>query len=134
MATLTIIDNEFVTLWYHEDSKIVHHQFHKFLFGEPFRECLSNGVETLRKYKAEKWLSDDRNNSAIPKEDFDWSTNEWRPDAIEAGWRFWALVLPESVVGQMSLTNIIRHFYQDGPVRVELFSDPDEAVKWLEAQ
>jgi hypothetical protein len=134
MATLTIIENEFVSLWYHEEVKIVHHQFHKFLYGEPFRACLTQGIELLKKYGAAKWLSDDLNNSAIPKEDSEWSSNVWRPSAIAAGWRYWALILPEKVVGQMSLKSIIRQFYQDSPVKVEFFSDPPSARKWLEAQ
>ena len=31
MSKITILDNEYVTLWYHPDHGIVHHQFHKYI-------------------------------------------------------------------------------------------------------
>ena len=88
----------------------------------------------MEQKKATKWLSDDRYNSALPKEDFEWSTTVWRPRAIAAGWRYWALVLPEKVTGQMSLKKILDGFYGDSPVTYSLFSDPADAIKWLKAQ
>ncbi len=36
MNRTTEIDNEFVTMWYYPDEKIVHHQFHKFISGGRF--------------------------------------------------------------------------------------------------
>jgi hypothetical protein len=133
MASETVIDNEFVTMWYHAGSKIVHHQFHKFLHGEPFRECLMEGLKLMKERLAQKWLSDDRMNAALPVEDYEWSTTKWRPRAIGAGWRYWAIVLPEKVVGQMTMNRILQ-LYEDSPVTVKLFSDPQEALTWLEEQ
>ena len=72
-------------------------------------------------------------NAALPPEDYEWSTTEWRPRAIRAGWRFWALVLPQRIVGQMSMQRILQ-LYDDSPVTVKLFSDPVEARTWLEGQ
>ena len=66
-------------------------------------------------------------------EDYEWSTREWRPKAIKAGWRYWALVLPLKIVGQLTMQRILR-LYEEGPVTVKLFSDPDEARAWLESQ
>ena len=33
-SKITVMENEFVTVWYHADKKIVHHQFHKFIHGK----------------------------------------------------------------------------------------------------
>ena len=134
MSDQTIVDCEHFSLLYHEDTKIVHHQFHQYVFGEKFRECLLKGLELMEQKKATKWLSDDRNNAALSKEDFEWSTTVWRPRAIEAGWRHWALVLPASVTGQMSLKTILDQFYGDGPVTYSLFNDPDAAMTWLKSR
>ena len=134
MAVRTIIDCEQFCLVYHDESKIIHHQYRKFMYGECFRECLMKGVELMEQTRATKWLSDDRNTSALPKEDFEWSTTIWRPRAIAAGWRYWALVLPEKVTGQMTFRKILDEFYGDSPVTYELFNDPDEAMTWLKAQ
>ena len=67
MSLITILDNEYVTLWYHPDKQIIHHQFHKFLYGQAFRDAMNAGTEAMKKYGAHKWLSDDRKNSASKK-------------------------------------------------------------------
>jgi hypothetical protein len=133
MSKMTIIDNEFVTLWYYPEKKIVHHQFHKFLYGQAFRDALNAGVELLQKYGAQKWLSDDRKNSALPKEDVEWAETDWFPRTKKAGWKYWALVLPEQVIGQMNMKRFVRDYSEQG-VTVQVFSDPAEAMIWLEKQ
>jgi hypothetical protein len=133
MSKMIIIDNEFVTLWYYPEKKIVHHQFHKFLYGQAFRDDLNAGTELLQKYGAQKWLSDDRKNSALPKEDVEWAETDWFPRTKKAGWKYWALVLPEQVIGQMNMKRFIRDYSAQG-LTVQVFSDPEAAMSWLEKQ
>lgn len=51
---------------------------------------------------------------------------------VKLGWKYWAVVLPEKVVGQLGVK---RHFeeYSKVGVTARLFTDSDEAMKWLEA-
>jgi len=130
---ITIIDNEYATLLYHPEAKIVHHQFHQPLSGQPFRDVLIKGVETFKEHDAKKWLSDDRGNSALTPEDGDWGTNTWTPQVIEAGWKYWAVVMPKKIIGQMNMQRWIK-MYEEMGVTVQVFSDPDEAMSWLESQ
>jgi len=133
MEKEVVLDNEFVTIWYHHDKKVVHHQFHKFTCAKDLQDALSQGAAILEKNGARKWLSDDRKNTVIGKEDMEWTATVWRPRVIKAGWKYWALVLPEKIVGQMVMKRIVKE-YADTGVTVKLFSDPDEAMKWLETQ
>jgi hypothetical protein len=133
MEKITILDNEYVTVWYHPEKKIVHHQFHKFLYGEPLREALTEGTNALKEYGAQKWLSDDRQNSALPAEDMEWATTEWFPKTKAAGWKYWAIVLPEKVVGQLNMKRIAKNHTEQGVI-TEFFTKPDEAMAWLEQQ
>ena len=48
MNKITISDTEYATLWYHSDAKIVHHQFHKFIHGDEFRQVLEKGLEIFK--------------------------------------------------------------------------------------
>lgn len=132
MAQLTILDNEYATLWYHEESKIVHHKFHKFIYGDKFRDILEKGLESFEKYGAQKWLSDDRNNSALPKDDGGWALTQWGPRVMGLHWRYWAVVLPDKVLGQSNLNWFMTEYIQQGLV-VKAFEDADEALKWLES-
>jgi hypothetical protein len=131
MAKLTIIDNPDITLWYYEETKIIHHQIHKPSRGESFRQVLAEGLNLVRKTGAKKWLSDDRNNIVQTPEDVDWATTVWTPEMIKAGWKYWALILPEIMLGELNMKHFIKDFEQLDFV-VKVFTNPGEAIKWLE--
>ena len=128
-----ILDNEYITVWYYPDKKIVHHQMHKFTYGKTLHDGLSAGAAILEEKGAQKWLSDDRKNTGLGKDDMNWTATVWRPRVVKAGWKYWALVLPEKIIGQMSMKRIIEEYANTG-VTVQMFSDPDEAMRWLETQ
>jgi hypothetical protein len=133
MSKATLIDNDYVTLWYDPEKKIVHHKFHKYIYGQQFRDVLEKGLEVFKEKGSQKWLSDDRNNSALPTEDTNWAQSNWAPRVIAAGWKYWAIVLPEKVIGQMNMQHFIDNYSEKG-VAVQVFSDPDEALSWLKSQ
>ena len=125
-----IIETPFASLWYYPEERIVHHQIHRFIFGEAFRELLTKGAEVMKENGATRWVSDDRNNGALSTEDKAWADTIWRPMALRSGWKTWAIVLPETVVGQMNIRRII----QAEEVRcleIQLFTSPDDALAWI---
>lgn len=130
MSTETIIDNEYVTLVYHADTKIVHHTFHKTIQGDPFRNTLNTGLEIFKKYGAHKWLSDDRNNSTVPDDDTLWAKTQWFPKVIEAGWQYWAIVWPQQTLGMMNMKEFMDTYRPFG-LQVMAFKDPKPAMLWL---
>ena len=132
METQVIIDNEYATLWYHPEAKTVHHQFHKFIHGDAFREILNRGIEVCATFGAHKWLSDDRHNSTLTKEDGEWAIVDWSQRVFAAGWKYWAVVLPDRKIGQTNLNLFMREYIARG-LEVRVFEDPDEALKWLES-
>jgi hypothetical protein len=91
---------------------------------------LNLGVVAMAKYGAAKWLSDDRNNSVLSPEDTEWSMNNWFPRAIQAGWKYWALVVPQDILAQMNLKEFVDSYFDQG-LRIMVFSNSDEAMKWL---
>ena len=129
---LTILDTEYATLWFHPEAKIVHHQFHKFIYGEQFRNVLEKGLEVFMEKGATKWLSDDRKNSALPTEDMEWGLNDWNPRVFGAGWKYWAIVIPDKVVGQMNIDRLMKENIERG-LTAKVFDDLDEALQWLES-
>jgi len=130
MAQITVIDNPNITLWYHPDTKIVHHQIHKFTSGQLLRDSLIAGAELFEKHQACKWLSDDRLSGPVAQEDKDWNAVNWVPRVRKAGWKYWALVVPEKTVAQMNLRRFQEEFSKSG-VTVQTFTDPEAAMKWL---
>ncbi|HEX7491581.1 MAG TPA: hypothetical protein VF337_07735 [Candidatus Limnocylindrales bacterium] len=133
MAPEVILDNEHATLWYRPDTRIVHHQIHKFVHGDSLRNVLNQGLEPVKLHKAQKWLSDDRANSALTPDDTTWAQTVWFPQVVAAGWKHWAVVMPEKVVGQLNMKQWVTQYKSLG-INSQVFADPDEALKWLAAQ
>jgi hypothetical protein len=133
MPGIVALDNEFVTVGCGPGSGIVHHEMHRFVVSAMFRQALETGLQLMKTHRASKWLSDDRRNGAISNDDVAWARKSWRPRAIAAGFRTWAMVLPESVVGSMRTRRIVEDARRSG-ITVEIFDDPAGARSWLEGQ
>jgi hypothetical protein len=110
---------------------MIHHRMKAYCHGAAFREALTKGLEAMERYRATKWLSDDRANGALLNEDSEWAIKVWSPRAMAAGWKHWAVVQPAQVIGQINLRKFIKG-YADIGINARMFSDPDEAMKWLD--
>lgn len=132
MTDSPILSNQYATVVFHYDKKIVHHTFHQPISGEAFRQVLNTGIELLRLHGATKWLSDDRGNGPLSPEDTEWSKTNWFPRAFEAGWKYWALVVPEDIYAQMNLKEFVDSYYEQG-LRIMVFVEPDAALRWLDS-
>lgn len=131
MARITILENDYVSLYFHTDKKIVHHIYKPPIGGEHLKHALNTGVKLLKEYNAVKWLSDNRAIDATTEEETHWINTTWLPNAMDAGWQYWALVVPGTIKARMNMNEFVTAFYEEG-VRVMVFTDPDEAMYWLE--
>ena len=130
MSTETIFDSQSGTIWYHPDTKILHHKIHKYMYDQEFKDFLMMGTNTLKEKGSQKWLSDDQTNLVISKEHMAWGEREWFPKTIAAGWKYWAIVKPKNVIGQMDLEKMAKDYGTKG-VEARFFDNPDDAYHWL---
>jgi hypothetical protein len=128
-----VLETEFARLSYDARYKIVHHELRSFVHGHALREVLEAGLDLFRARGARKWLSDDRRNGPITTADGEWALHDWAPRVIAAGWKYWAVVLPEKVLGQMNMRRWIETYSKLGVV-AQAFTDLEEARAWLRAQ
>jgi len=133
MSINIIEKNDYATMYYHPESKIIHHEFNKFIYGDVFRAFLLKGTETMIETGATKWLSDDRKNPVMRAEDMDWALKIWFPGTLKAGWKSWAIVQPEGILAKVTMEKLMNDYSEAG-VNTKFFIDPDEALKWLESQ
>lgn len=131
MPSINIIDNEYARLSFDPDKKIVHHCFHPNLDGENLRAVLNGGIELMKTHQAYKWLSDNRELKPHSEEDGRWVNEDWLPRVIAAGWKYWALVVPDDVKGRINMVEFVESFYEKG-IRIMVFTDFDAAWDWLE--
>lgn len=130
MGRVPVLENDSVSLWRYEESRIVHHEFHGHIWGEHFRQTLELGARVFETYGANSWLSDERANCSLPFEDADWARTVWFPRVQRAGWKNWAIVLPKHVIGQMNMKRLISIYSALG-ISTQTFEDPDTALRWL---
>jgi hypothetical protein len=131
---ITKIENEYANLWYYPNEHIIHHQFLQPVFGEIFHSVLMTGLDLMKQYGAQKWLSDDRLNSSLPAEDSAWSQDYWLPRAFQAGWKYWAVLPPIKARGRINMERLTEFVGKRRGMEIEIFSDPDEAWQWLYRQ
>lgn len=130
MNKIQIADNPQISVWFYPEQAIIYSCMKGFCYGADYRDALMKGVETMKAHKAVKWLSDNRLGGAVARDEEEWGEKVWIPAARAARWKHWGVVLPERVIGQISLKRLLKQYDNLG-INVRFFSDPDEAMKWL---
>jgi hypothetical protein len=130
MPPVVVLDTKQITVRYYPESKIIHHEMHEYTHGKDFRDALMAGVEAMKRYGADKWLSDDRKNPVLNSDDRQWGEDVWAPQVLKAGWKYWAIVQPEKALARVRMEERGEAFAKRG-VTVEFFSEPGEALRWL---
>ena len=131
MLPITIIDNEYITMEYLPDKKVIFHIVHKPIGHPELVEALNAGTEALKKYGACKWLSDDRLNGPLSPESVEYGFKDWGPRTIAAGWKYWGNVVPKELVAAGTLVPVIQAYYDMG-LRMMVFTDVEKATEWLD--
>ncbi len=130
MSTVTVLDDEYMGLWYYPETGIVHHRIKKFLPQGGFRKLLSASAELLETHRATKYVSDDRSNVVVDPEDIKWADDNWYPRVAMAGLKHWALVLPVTMVGTVQTKSVVATRRRQG-LEVESFGSLEDALAWL---
>lgn len=133
MNKLLVLDNALITVWVYPERKMLHHVMKAYCYGSDFREALTKGTEAMRLHKATKWFSDDRASGPLTKDDEEWAYKVWFPQTVVAGWKHWGILPPEKVIAQIKYARATRSWAELG-INASVFSDPDAAMKWLDAQ
>src|SRR5271166_4845497 len=115
MSAITVLSNDYFDLLYHEESKIIHHIFKPPMGSDQIQEVLSAGTDLLEKNRATKWLSDNRQLAvAFSDEAAQWVNEVWLPRTVRAGWKYWAMVVPEAIIGRADHVKYVESFYDTG--------------------
>lgn len=112
-----------------ESERIIFKKFSGFIKADELREAFNVGYDQLKKAGGKKWMSDNRDLTVYKRDDIDWINGDWFPRMKRAGWKYWALVEPQSPIGAMTMKNF-KYFTDEGIV-VKIFSDAEDALKWL---
>jgi hypothetical protein len=125
-----VFESEHISVWVYPQLRLVSHQMHKVCHGSPFRDALRAGTAAMQRHGAIAWLSDDRLNGPLPDDDEKWGTTTWFQATKAAGWKYWAIVLPEKAVGKLNVKRFVELYRKRG-LEAQMFIDPDLAHDWV---
>ena len=130
MQPIIVVNNEYITIRYLPDKKIIYHTIHKPIGPQLLIEAMDAGEVVMRQNGACKWLSDDRKNGPLSPELIPTSKN-WGADMVAAGWKYWADVVPNDIVAAGTLRPLIDTLFELG-LRMMVFTNVEDAFQWLE--
>lgn len=132
MSTATVLSNQYYDLLFHQDTKIVHHIYKPAMSSDQLIELLSAGTDLMEEYGATKWVSDNRLLVNTFSDDVaQWVNDVWLPRTVKAGWKYWAMVVPNSVIGRADHVKYVESFHDTG-IWVTVHTDVEPAMKWIE--
>lgn len=131
MSILNVIDNQYGQLSYDTDKKIVFHTFHQGVDTTHLQLVLNKGIDLLREHGAIKWLADTRAVGPFTEAQAQWIGTDWLPRAVATGWKYWALVVPDSIESRAMVAGHM-NFFEGKGLRINTFTQPDKAWEWLE--
>lgn len=112
------------------EHRVVVKRFTGFIRGQELRGAFNAGHDKMQATGGIKWLSDNRGLPVYADEDIAWINQEWFPKMLKIGWRYWALVEPESTIGKWTMKNF--QFFTDQGIKMNVFSSVEEGLIWLE--
>ncbi len=133
MEKIQIANTDKYEIYCYPKERIIHHIVKKFVYGDDFKNLMNQGADAFIKYRCNKWLSDDRSSSVLKKEDIQWGQENWEPRVLKNGWKYWAIVMPDTAVGKMTMKPIIERYASLG-LKVEIVASAEAGLEWLKKQ
>ena len=130
-------ENEHAKLFWIPDLRAVGGVFLPAEFGEGWdsvqtiKLVLDAGLEIIRKERATRWLSDTREMAVMTAEAQRWCTEDWWPRALAAGFRWLAVLLPQSTMAKLAIDESVRPSDEHAESETRYFSDVEAAKAWL---
>jgi len=126
-----IFDSKCAQIYYEHDNKLLVIIWKRVVLSDEYKQAFSIVLDAVKKYNAPLFLSDTRLQGAIGPDDRIWLETEMIPQALSAGLKYSATVLPKDAFKKYYLTKIKDQSKKSGMTGFELFEDFDEARMWL---
>lgn len=136
LLLIGVMTNPNFSVTFNSASRCVEFTWNNFVKGEAFHEGCNAMIAALKKHSTSKLICDSRRYTVVDPADQLWSIQDWLPRAITAGLTTFAVVMPESVVGKLSVQNVIndkKHTPKELSLTREMFNTMEDARTWISA-
>lgn len=134
LLLLSVMTNPNFSITFNSASRCVEFTWNNFVKDESFHEGCNAMIAALKKHSTSKLICDSRRYTVVDPADQLWSIQDWLPRAIAAGLTTFAVVMPESVVGKLSVQNVIndkKHTPKELSLTREMFNTLEDARSWV---
>lgn len=121
---------KFLDIIWNESVPTVEMSWKEFAHGKDFRNGLTEGLDLLESKKSSNWLADLRQLGVVTREDQEWADDVWYADAVARGVKKIAIIMPESAISEMSVTNVVSNL-ENSEIATRFFDSLEEARAWL---
>jgi hypothetical protein len=125
-------DEKFATVEHDPETDAIVASMNDFKEGEEFRRYMDSIIDAVEDTGADTIIADTSDIPPLAQEDQTWSIKDWSPRAQEAGVDHIGMVMPESVVAEMSVEAIVD--MANDTIDRGLFDEMDEARAWAKEQ
>ncbi len=126
----TLVKEKYIEINVDHSAQIIELKWNGFVKSKNYREALDKAIEIAKEHSLNKWLTDATNVKVVSISDQEWVMNDWFPRALEAGYKYQALIIPRDEFGKTSSNELISEV--DGKsVIAKNFMDYNTALEWL---
>jgi hypothetical protein len=129
---MSYFDSDYADVTYDDELGAVISRMDEYAEGEDFRRYMNSIIDAIEDTGTDRMIADTSEIPPLSQGDQGWSVTDWAPRAEDAGLGHMALVMPESVVSEMSIESIVE--MADDTINRGLFDDLDEAREWIASQ
>ncbi|EAY24082.1 hypothetical protein [Microscilla marina] len=130
---MTLKDNKYTSITLDTTIPALITFIKKPMIGQSFRKEFEDGLmlyaQKSRELDQLGWIINFGKMSAFKADDQDWMHNEWNRTLAKAGLTHLAIVMPESIFGQIAVK---RYVAQKAEFTIQLFDKFEEARQWLD--
>lgn len=127
------IKNQFVDQCFEKSLNVLYAKFLKYVPYREFLPILERSYELARFYKAKKALINLKYLSVHDAETKEYINNVWFATIKNEGVKYVAFVLPDSIIGKMSLKDAHKNSENINGLIVANFNDESDAHIWLKS-
>jgi hypothetical protein len=128
---MLMFKNDDCRIYYYNDLSIVHVDWNdKMAKPEGFRQACEFALRMMAEKNIYKMIADNSKVPVVMRENQAWLTEDWFPRAINVGFRYSAVVVPDNKLVEYTIKKI-EHNIDNNLFTVQYFASVEEAKAWL---
>jgi len=121
-------DKDFKSILYDKSHHILVGIWKTPVLSNEYRDSMKVMLQAMQQFGCGSLIYDTTHTTVLPEEDIAWTTEHWKPRALEAGMKKMAILAPEDVFTHMAIDEMMQ---RSADVNSAYFSSMAAAREWI---